>query len=434
MAFKKKGKSSPVAKAGEVPDDLVGRRYDSFTPQERETVRTHRRINKCCFICGSGDHVKTGCPRYRAPPQQEAPSPPNVPATAAPDSAWGHDTSVTHDPWGMSTADLTANTSLSQTQFATRSKGKAPARPHRGIAIAEENEVPYELVGVTYRDMTKEERDAVYQFRIRTKRCTSCASKDHKKWDCPTRKNRFEARIQEKKAKIRSGELVLQRELTGDLAKLPRELRLLILEEALKEEDEVVVFRRSYLKGMCLVAGYYKEAIQVYFAVNNAWKITNHKVAERFMRTIQLWGVENKIQYLYLSHYGRDDKCDPVYDDHTEISSTRHNRDFDLVEMCPRLEKLKLTLWVSNAQYRPYQDQEYNIPLDVDIVMSDLDFHKLFEWTHIKVLDIEGMNDNWFWEWAAGPVRQGLVNLRTHLQEQFEERKMDVKLDFNIYA
>lgn len=50
-----------TAQKGEIPDDLIGRHYTSFTRQERDYVQTYREIHHLCLSYGAGDHAVEAC-------------------------------------------------------------------------------------------------------------------------------------------------------------------------------------------------------------------------------------------------------------------------------------------------------------------------------------------------------------------------------------
>lgn len=205
-----------IVQKGEVPNELVGRHYANFTRQERNDIQTYRKIKKLCLSCGTDKHPGDRCSRFSSYANSHA----ALPGAHA----------LTHSP---------------KRPVSIRN---AEPKTHK-IAIAKDDEVPYQLVGRAYRDMTKNQRDEIYRFRKTHKLCTFCGSKEHQKLKCQQRENKIAGTIRYKDAQIKSGCLVLIRELTGPFAKLPAELRQKIFEEALEEKKPIEV-RESMLRGL----------------------------------------------------------------------------------------------------------------------------------------------------------------------------------------
>lgn len=380
---RKNVRDSAIAQKGEVPNDLVGRRYLTFTQEERDYVDTYREIHKLCLACGAEDHPANSCSRA-----------PNT------------------KPCKQSTTGSTT------TMLAHRPKPQQTERSESRVAVGEADRVPYHLVGIPYRDMTKDQRDEVFNYRKSKKLCTSCGDPNHRKYDCEVRTNTIERAMAKKKADILSGKLVLKTELTGPFAKLPVELQFQIFEDALKE-DKPVDFRRGVLYGMCLIPGLHMLAIQTFFKVNTI-KISSGEAMKAFSHMIKTFGIQKQIRALHFSSFG-----------HFRLNkfgegNPSYNGDLKLMRQCPNLIKIKLTFRASSVcQFHNYDDF-YNTPVEPEILVKQYELMKLFKLKSLKAICFDGVDEEHVAAEAKGESLQGMWDLARWIDSEFKRRGKDV--------
>ena len=312
---------------------------------------------------------------------------------------------------------MAASWSTTTTHQASSSKPHTH-KPEHEVAVGKEGEVPYEFIGVAFKDMTKEQRDTIFQFRRKAKMCAWCGSKEHQYTDCEQRDQHMARRVKRKMADVTSGKVVVANEVTGPLGRLPTELRLKIFAQAFKQ-DKFVEFRRNTLKHLCFSKILLPKVMEGYFSVKD-FTISTNEAAKAFKRAIEFYGVASKVCSLRFSRYTRN------------VDGLSPNVQMEVVEMCTKLVKVKLAIYAGAICYRPYQDQEYNLPCESDWVVKRFDLAKLFTFKHIRAVCLDGIDEQWFADWAAHGSMDGLCNLVPFIKEEYEKCGMDTYLCYTL--
>jgi hypothetical protein len=243
-----------IAKAGEVPDHLLGKHYRDFTSSDHWETKKFRRGRLICEGCGHWykywskvkTHHFTECPRLRK-------------------------RNTMREKHGLCLE--CGSTDHEWTKCPIRERLEKELEP-----FAYYTDAPNKYVGMSYSTMNERELADVKFHRSIKNLCTECGSGDHLHYACEIRLRRVRQRFNEKMAAVTSGMVTLNLGLTGTLAALPLDIFKKILFFATKDLYKDVAFQPGFLDPVkhMLRAGLPMEELVEAFVSSNTFHIAGY--------------------------------------------------------------------------------------------------------------------------------------------------------------